>query len=67
MTTWTKATLQNGQHIYIDLEKMTAVKRVRGQGTDFTAVFCGGNTQPFEIRESPEDFLGIPPEVNPPA
>ena len=59
MTTWTKATLLNGQFIYLDLEKLTAIKRVRGQGKDFTAAFYGGNTQPFEIAENPEDLLGI--------
>jgi hypothetical protein len=59
MTTWTKATLLSGQSIYLDLEKITAIKRVRGQGKDYTAAFCGGNAQPFEITESPEDLLGI--------
>ena len=58
MTTWTKATLQNGQSIFLDLEKITAIKRVRGQGKDFTALFCGGNAQPFEVTESPEELLG---------
>jgi hypothetical protein len=35
---------------------MTAIKRVRGQGKDFTAVYCGPNAQPFEVTETPEDF-----------
>jgi hypothetical protein len=56
MTTWTKATLLSGQPIYLDLDKMTAIKRVRGQGKDFTAVYCGPNAQPFEVTETPEDF-----------
>ena len=59
MATWTKATLQSGQSIYIDIDKATAVKRVRGQGKDYTAVFYGGNAQPFEITESPEELLGV--------
>ena len=58
MSTWTKATLQSGQAIYLDVDKMTAMKQVRGQGKDFTAVFCGGNAQPFEVTESPEVLLG---------
>ena len=62
MAKWTKATLQNGQSIYLDVEKLTAVKMVRGQGKDFTAVFFGVNAQPFEITETPEVLLGIAPK-----
>jgi hypothetical protein len=59
MAKWTKATLVSGHAIYLDLDKATGVKRVRGQGTDFTAVYCGGNVEPFEISETPEDLLCI--------
>jgi hypothetical protein len=62
MAIWTKATLVSGQPIYLDLDKATGVKRVRGQGKDFTAVYCGGNAEPFEISESPEDLLGMNPK-----
>ena len=62
MAKWTKATLASGQAIYLDLDKATGVKRVRGQGKDFTAVYCGGNTEPFEIAESPEELLGVTPK-----
>lgn len=62
MAKWTKATLVNGQAIYLDLDKTTAIKRVRGQGKDFTAVFCGGNALPFEVTENPEDLLGMEPK-----
>jgi hypothetical protein len=63
MAIWTKATLVSGQSIYLDLGKATGVKRVRGQGKDFTAVYCGGNTEPFEILDTPEVLLGIEPKV----
>jgi hypothetical protein len=59
MARWTKATLVSGSFIYIDLDKATAAKRVRGQGKEFTAVYCGSNVEPFEIVESPEGLLGI--------
>ena len=59
MAKWTKATLISGHAIYLDLEKATGLKRVRGQGKEFTAFYCGGNTEPFEINESPEDLLGV--------
>jgi hypothetical protein len=59
MANWTKATLVSGQAIYLDLAKATGVKRVRGQGKEFTAVYCGGNTEPFEIIDTPEDLLGL--------
>jgi hypothetical protein len=59
MAKWTKATLISGHPIYLNIGKATAVKRVRGQGKDFTAVFCGGNVEPFEIVETPEDLLCI--------
>jgi hypothetical protein len=62
MAKWMKATLMNGQTIYLDLDKTTALRRVRGQGKDFTAVFCGGNVLPFEVTEDPEDLLGIAPK-----
>jgi hypothetical protein len=63
MAKWTKATLVSGHAIYLDLDKATGVKRVRGQGKDFTAVYCGGNAEPFEIVEIPEDLLCL--EVKP--
>jgi hypothetical protein len=59
MAKWTKATLVSGHAIYLDLDKATGVKRVRGQGKDFTAVYCGGNIEPFEISETPEALLCI--------
>lgn len=59
MAKWTKATLVSGHAIYLDLDKATGVKRVRGQGKDYTAVYCGGNVEPFEISESPEVLLCI--------
>jgi hypothetical protein len=62
MAKWTKATLQNGQNIYLDIDKMTAIKLVRGQGKDFTAAFFGVNAQPFEITETPEELLGMDPK-----
>jgi hypothetical protein len=57
MAKWTKATLVSGHVIYLDLDKATCVKRVRGQGKDFTAIYCGGNVEPFEIGEAPEGLL----------
>lgn len=62
MAKWTKATLLSGQAIYIDLDKITAIKRVRGQGKDFTAAYCGANAQPFEITENPEELLELEPK-----
>jgi hypothetical protein len=62
MPKWTKATLVSGHAIYLDLDKATGVKRVRGQGKDFTALYCGGNTEPFEIIETPEELLCIEPK-----
>jgi hypothetical protein len=59
MAKWTKATLVSGHAIYLDLDKATGVKRVRGQGKDYTAVYCGGNVEPFEIAESPEVLLSL--------
>lgn len=59
MMNWTKATLVSGQPVYLDLMKATAAKRVRGQGKEFTAIYFGGNVEPFEVVESPEDLLGI--------
>jgi hypothetical protein len=53
----TKATLVSGHPIYLDIDKATGAKRVRGQGKDFTAVYCGGNVEPFEIVETPEELL----------
>ena len=62
MADWTKATLVSGHAIYLDIKKATGVKRVRGQGKDFTAVYFGGNAEPFEIVETPEDLLGVDPK-----
>jgi hypothetical protein len=59
MASWAKATLVSGQPIYLDLAKVTGAKRVRGQGKEFTAVYFGGNAEPFEVTESPEALLGI--------
>jgi hypothetical protein len=56
---WTKATLVSGQLIYLDMNKATAAKRVRGQGKEFTAVYFGGNQDCFEISDPPEALLGI--------
>ncbi len=62
MTHWTKATLASGHAIYLELEKAVGVKRVRGQGKEFTAVYFGGNSEPFEVVETPEDLLSIDPK-----
>jgi hypothetical protein len=59
MAKWTKATLVSGQTIYLDLDKATGVRRVRGQGREYTAVYCGGNVEPFEVIDTPEDLLGM--------
>ncbi len=59
MASWAKATLVSGHPIYLDLAKVTGAKRVRGQGKEFTAIYFGGNTEPFEVVESPEALLGI--------
>ena len=62
MASWTKASLTNGQVIFLDMEKATALRRVRGQGNEFTAVFFGANSQPFEITESPETLITPQPK-----
>jgi hypothetical protein len=46
----------------LGLDLLTGVKRVRGQGKDFTAVYCGGNVEPFEIVETPEELLCVEPK-----
>lgn len=58
MTKWTKATLVSGHVTYLDLDKATSVKRVRGQGKDYTAVYFGSNVEPFEVKEGAEELLG---------
>ena len=63
MAQWTKATLVSGHPIYLDTAKACAAKRVRGQGKEFTAVYFGGNSEPFEITETPEDLFGIAPKA----
>jgi hypothetical protein len=63
MAKWTKATLVSGHAIYLDMDKATGLKRVRGQGKDFTAVYCGGNVEPFEVTETPEHLLAVETEV----
>ncbi len=59
MVHWRKATLVTGHAIYLDLEKASATKRVRGQGKEFTAIYFGANAEPFEVVESPEELLSI--------
>ena len=62
MAKWTKVTLVSGHPIYLDIDKATCVKRVRGQGKDFTAVYCGGKVEPFEIVENPEELICVEPK-----
>ena len=63
MTTWKKVTLVSGQSVHLDIARASAVKRVLGQGKEFTSVYFGGNSEPFEILETPEDLLGISPRA----
>lgn len=63
MANWTRATLVSGHPIYLDTAKAVAGKRVRGQGKEFTAIYFAGNSEPFEIIETPEDLLCINPKT----
>jgi hypothetical protein len=36
-----------------------ATGAVRGHGKEFTSIYFGGNAEPFEVIETPEDLLGM--------